>query len=331
MTSGRSAITDLEQKYPFAPKSREFFDSVSLEDGLSSKDVLAQTEQRLLGALGRSKYEAHLSESIEFLSFFAAALIASQDQTLASSFARREGQRARALFAREGSSSKVTAMIECFGVPLVLSPGQSDAHSTYSIPFEGYLTLVSKYGLPNDPKWKLSRQRLSAGMVYFSDNLLDDLFGDCAEMAILEGVRGLKKAPFPKQLQQVRDMVLRYVPAPRVRQGKGYLYVEDLIKHPVTDGRHRLVWLVLAPYLVNVKRVSDEEAVDRIREFVAAGGGSHPMNRFVEYNVKRARRNGLLPPTYSTLKAEHPDIYWLLPKEVIASEEAKRNSGEKVK
>ena len=34
----------------------------------------------------------------------------------------------------------------------------------------------------------------------------------------------------------------------------------------------------------------------------------------------RARRNGLMPPTFSTLKTEHPDIYWLLPKEVLAAE-----------
>jgi len=40
------------------------------------------------------------------------------------------------------------------------------------------------------------------------------------------------------------------------------------------------------------------------------------MKRFIEYNVKRAKRNGLMPPTLSKLKAEHPDIYALLPKEM---------------
>ena len=44
------------------------------------------------------------------------------------------------------------------------------------------------------------------------------------------------------------------------------------------------------------------------------------MRRFIEYNVRRARRNGLLPPTISTLKNEHPDLYTLLPKEALASE-----------
>jgi hypothetical protein len=40
------------------------------------------------------------------------------------------------------------------------------------------------------------------------------------------------------------------------------------------------------------------------------------MKRFVEYNVRRAKRNGLMPPTLNKLKAEHPDLYVLLPKEV---------------
>jgi hypothetical protein len=47
------------------------------------------------------------------------------------------------------------------------------------------------------------------------------------------------------------------------------------------------------------------------------------MRRFIEYNVRRARRNGLLPPTFSRLKSEHPDVYGLLPKEVITAEVVK--------
>jgi len=74
---------------------------------------------------------------------------------------------------------------------------------------------------------------------------------------------------------------------------------------------------------VNVKGMSDEDAIEKIRRFVAAAGETSAMRRFIEYNVRRARRNGLLPPTFSTLKTEHPDIYGLLPKEVISEESAK--------
>jgi hypothetical protein len=133
---------------------------------------------------------------------------------------------------------------------------------------------------------------------------------------IYGGVKNLRKVPFPKQLTQVREALLPFLPPPVVKSTRGYLYVEDLLSHPVSDGRHRLTWLVLAPYLVNVKKLEEEQAVEKIRAFVAAKGETSAMKRFIEYNVKRAKRNGLMPPTLSKLKAEHPDIYALLPKEM---------------
>jgi hypothetical protein len=315
---GEPLLSDLELRYPFLPRSRRFFESIPVEEGLASREVTGQTENRLLSALGRARYEPHMSELIEFSSFFAAALVASQDPVLASRFSKKEAERAKGFFVKEDSKEKVVAMAECFGVDVRQVDG-SEERTMYAMPFEGYLTMVSKYELGKYPRWKLTRQGLDRGIVHFGDNLLNDLFGECAHVAIAEGVKNLRRAPFPKQLQGTRANVMRYVPAPRPRIGKGYEYVENLLGHPVSDGRHRLVWLVLAPYLVNVKKVDDDEAIEKIREFVSVGGETRDMKRFVEYNVKRARRNGLLPPTFSTLKTEHPDVYWLLPKEALAS------------
>ena len=319
MPYGGPLLSDLELRYPFAPKSRKFFESIPVEDGLASREVIAQTESRLLGALGRAKYEPHISELIEFSSFFAAALVASQDASLASKFSRREAERAKQLFAMEAISDKAVVMSECYGLK-VDQKGNIDGQPEYAVPFEGYLSLVSKFEMTRSPKWKLSRQVLEDGMVYLSENMLNDMFGDCAQAAIGDGVRNLRKAPFPKQLQATRNRIIQYVPSQRTKGGKSYLYVEELLKHPVSDGRHRLIWLVLAPYLVNVKKLEDPEAIEKIRSFVSVAGETSNLKRFAEYNVRRARRNGLLPPTFSTLKTEHPDIYALLPKEVLAEE-----------
>jgi len=316
---GGPLLSDVELRYPFAPKSRKFFESVPVEEGLASSEVVAQAESRLLNALGRTKYEPHISELIEFSSFFAAALVASQDSVLTSRFSRKEAERAKQFFIRETPLDKVAAMAECFGLQAPLIDG-GENQPRYTIPFEDYLSLVSKYELAKSAKWKLTRQALEHGTVHMSGNLLNDLFGDCAQAAISEGVRNLRRAPFPKQLQGTRNRIMQYVPPQRASTGKGYLYVEDLLKHPVSDGRHRLIWLVLAPYFVNVKRVEDEEAIEKIRAFVAVAGETGGLKRFVEYNVRRARRNGLLPPTFSRLKTEHPDIFALLPKEVLVGE-----------
>jgi non-catalytic primase subunit PriX-like protein len=322
MSYGGPLLSDLELRYPFAPRSRKFFESIPVEEGLASREVIGQTQSRLLSSLGRVKYEAHISELVEFSSFFAAALVASQDTVLASRFSKKEAERAKEYFVKEEPRVKVSTMAECFGTTVqVLDVGEGRA--SYSLSFEGYLSLVSKYELAKDPKWKLARHDLDRGTIPMSDNMLNDFFGECALGAIAEGVRNLRKAPFPKQLLGVKSDVIQYVPSPRPKTNKGYLYVEDLLAHPVSDGRHRLTWLVLAPYLVNVKKLDDEQAIEKIRAFVAAAGETSAMRRFIEYNVRRARRNGLLPPTFSTLKTEHPDIYWLLPKEVLAAETSK--------
>ncbi|MBI3860098.1 MAG: DNA primase noncatalytic subunit PriX [Thaumarchaeota archaeon] len=318
-----ATLSDLELRYPFAPRSRKFFEAIPVEEGLSSREVLNQTQGRLMSALGRKRYESHMSELIEFSSFFAAALVAGQDGYLNSKFSKSEAERARGFFVKEGKNEKATVMSECFGVVFSAVEG-GDGEAEYSVPFEGYLALVSKNELSKSPVWKLSRQALGNGTVFLSDNLLNDLFAACAQATIAEGARKLRRAKFPRQLAGVRDSVLEFVPAPRPRTGKSYGYVDDLLKHPVTDGRHRLVWLVLAPYMVNVKNLENEEAVERIRGFVAFGGETREMKRFIEYNVRRARRNGLLPPTLPTLKAEHPDLYNLLPKEVLAVEAAQK-------
>ena len=311
-------LSDLELRYPFAPRSREFFDSVTVEERLASGDVVDQAERRLMNSLGRVKYEPSMVRDVEFSSFFAAALVASQDPVLTSKFSKKEAERAREYFAAESSKAKAVALSECFGA--TVSWEVVDGRARFAIPFEGYLMLVARYELARLPKWKLARQGLDRGIVRMTDNMVNDFFGDCAQAAIGVGVKNLRRGQLPKQLQGVKTRVLQYVPTPRPRTGKGYEYVEELLKHPVSDGRHRMVWLVLAPYLVNVKKVDDEEAIDKIREFVSVAGETRDLKRFVEYNVRRARRNGLLPPTYSTLKQEHPDVYGLLPKEVVNSQ-----------
>ena len=327
MSYGGPSLSDLELRYPFAPKSRKFFESIPVEEGLASREVVGQAESRLLSALGRLKYEPHISEVIEFSSFFAAALVASQDGFLTLRFSQKEAERAKEFFVREGEKEKLAVFSECFGAALSLS--DDGGRPRYAMPFDAYLNIAVKYELTRSPRWKLARQALAGGAVLLSGNLLNDFFAECARGAISEGVKNLRRGTFPKQLQDVRASVTRFVPVQRPRTGKGYLYVEDLLKHPVSDGRHRLVWLVLAPYLVNVKKAENDEAIDRIRAFVSVAGETRDMKRFVEYNVRRARRNGLLPPTLSTLKTEHPDLYGLLPKEVLDAEAAPKPKGTK--
>ncbi len=309
-------------KYPFVQSSRKFFDTMSIDETLGSRDVLRQTEGRLMSLLGRETYDFHLSDMIEFSSFFAAALVASQDGFLAAKFSRREGERARSFFVKETPVGKVSVVRQCFGFNIEYA-GSAEARYGYSARFEEYLQLAARYDLTKLQKWKLARQPLWTGRTYFTENLLNDFFGDVAQRVIEEGVKNLRRASFPKPLTEIKNRVLNFVPAPKTRPTKSYVYIEELMKHPVSDGRHRLVWLVLAPFLVNVKKLEQEDAIERIKTYVSTTGEMRGMKRFVEYNVRRAKRNGLMPPTIHKLKAEHPDLFVLLPKEAVGPQTEK--------
>ncbi|HYB75764.1 MAG TPA: hypothetical protein VEC08_02285, partial [Nitrososphaerales archaeon] len=197
-------LTELELGYPFIPQSRTFFESIPIEDGLASKEVIRQAESRLLNALGRARYEPHLSELVEFSSFFAAAIVASQDGYLTAKFASREGERSKGHFVGQSSGSKVAIVEACFGIHIGVHEGEGfelrQRQPSYSLNFEDYLALVAKAGLSKGSRWKLARQPLEGGIVYLSDNTLNDLFGECAQSAVAEGTKNLRRAVFPKSL-----------------------------------------------------------------------------------------------------------------------------------
>jgi len=309
-------LSQLMVKYPFTPLSRKFFDRLPIEESFSSSEVLKQAEKRLLSSIGRVRYEPHVSELIEFSSFFVAVLVASQELYLGQNLARSESDLAKRLFIRERPVEKQAILDQCFEIKLARTgPDAATAGYGYSMRVEDYLKATAHFELKSQ-YWRLVNRPLSRGTVYLTENGVNDLFGDLSEKMIYGGVKNLRKVPFPRQLSQVREGLLPLLPPPKVKSTRGYLYVEDLLSHPVSDGRHRLTWLVLAPYLINVKKLEEDQAVEKIRSFVAAKGETSAMKRFIEYNVKRAKRNGLMPPTLGKLKAEHPDIYALLPKEI---------------
>src|SRR2546426_7151876 len=139
-------LTDMMLRYPFVHHSRRFFDSIPIEESFSSREVVRQAEMRLMSALGRANYEPHVTELVEFSSFFVSAFVASQESLLAGRFAKREAERSRGLYEREDARDKATVIRECFGI-VMLYGGSGDSRYSYSAGVEEYLALVSRYEL----------------------------------------------------------------------------------------------------------------------------------------------------------------------------------------
>jgi len=92
-----------------------------------------------------------------------------------------------------------------------------------------------------------------------------------------------------------------------------YGWIEHLLVNPVDDGRHRLLWLVIAPYLVNVKNMSNEAAKQRALQYLTACSKMRTLNgdpsRLVDYYIEYAKRKRLKPLSFHSLKTKYPDLY----------------------
>ncbi|MEM4144244.1 MAG: DNA primase noncatalytic subunit PriX [Candidatus Bathyarchaeia archaeon] len=92
------------------------------------------------------------------------------------------------------------------------------------------------------------------------------------------------------------------------KRDRGYSWIEKLLANPVDDGRHRLLWLIVAPYLVNVKGVPLSEAEKTAYEWLVECNKTKPveddLNRLAKYYVEYAARAGLKPLSLETIKTK---------------------------
>ena len=97
-------------------------------------------------------------------------------------------------------------------------------------------------------------------------------------------------------------------------------WIEKLMENPVDDGRHRLLWLVIAPYLVNVKKLSFEEAYEEAkRYFQECDRVKRLTRRFdheIRYYLQYAARKNLRPLSLRSLreKPEYQELWGIVSK-----------------
>jgi hypothetical protein len=318
-------------KYPFLRRAREIIAERPPEDeSLPRSEIIDQARYRMQRAVknasldiqnigewpqymdyaSRTRKTGVVSEVVDFYSFFIAVQASAKDSFLRTCLARSEAQRSKVLFAKERVENQLSILNEATG--LALDRGPEDA---YSLPFERYLAFGTKYDLFEDRNWKLGnalRIPLNRGTVYFTRNTIMDLFASVVNSLMVSGMEALRMQPIRADVLSLVRQMEPLIPRKETRR-VSYGYIEELLKHKVSDGRHRLSWLVLAPFLTNIKGLDENAAVDMIMEYV----GDPKYRQFVRYQVKRAARQGLLPPSISTLKSRHPDLYAILSHEAV--------------
>ncbi|MEM0117069.1 MAG: DNA primase noncatalytic subunit PriX [Conexivisphaerales archaeon] len=317
-------------RYPFMSDAERYLRSVgfTLEEAITDS-VLKRSHERIELAIRRKEVNLDLSDSdVEIISFYIAMLVvrAVSSGWLTNVFARAEGERSRRAFMEESSYAICRIVNQLLGlnlrhvdrIPFVLNEIERLKIEFSASIFE-YLKVNSELGQIDNPKLSLINNYLHNGIVYLTRDTVTDLVKDQFSFLIKKRISKIQvPVKLPESLASMVDEFRRRVPKPRnIPSQKKYGYVEEILRSDVQDGRHRILWLILPPYLVNVKHLPDEEAAEVIRSYIERIGWREPRaDRLIRYNIKRARRIGLMPPTLDRLRQTHPDLYNIIMKSI---------------
>jgi hypothetical protein len=326
-------------KYPFLRSARDFLLSHPLDEVVKSvyRPILDQARYRLTLAkdnpsfdiqnvrkLGYQSYERRYKNSsepediIEFYSYFVAVLASKNEPFLTQALARTEAARAHAFFVKEKSPQQMIALFnEAVGLQFQVGFETfrgGEVRTVITCPFENYLEVATDYELTREPKWHLVNMRLKGGFIYFSVNNIKDLFAALVRGLMISGMRSLRSAPVPEFVQSLVDEFRPLIPRPPPRQQTQFDYIKRLLERPIADGRHRVIWLILAPYFTTVRGMDEASAADAVLAYI----GDARYKQFIRYNVRRAMRSGLFPLSEQSIRQKHPDIMAVLPKGVLA-------------
>jgi len=103
-------------------------------------------------------------------------------------------------------------------------------------------------------------------------------------------------------------------------KGSKIAWIERILNSTFTDGRKRLIDLVILPYLINIKRIGLEEASQITLNWALKNHEVSPitlngrrmsistLSNYIKYRVKRVAQTGLKPLSYDGIKKWFGDV-----------------------
>ena len=127
----------------------------------------------------------------------------------------------------------------------------------------------------------------------------------------------------PMNLIKIPVIKLPELPKPiiiRKRESSSkYKWIEKIIERGLPDGRKRFILYVLSSYLVNVLSLGDNEAFERLREFIDNSCRNFNncekiYDSWLRGDIKRVREKKLLPSSLNKIKEKDSELYSILEK-----------------
>jgi len=106
--------------------------------------------------------------------------------------------------------------------------------------------------------------------------------------------------------------IQRYVSMEKITSGGHQKYwLESILRHPenIKDGRKRILYHLLIPYLVTTKKMSLDDAMKKLSEWLERTGvDSRKYRSWLASNIKLTARKQIKPMSYSRFVEQYPAL-----------------------
>lgn len=293
-----SARLEFAYRYPFSKAAKEV---VAGQANQIARKYLDRAKDHMDQAVnkGLSYTEVRLSYSkLDYVMTYLYSrmmLSALKDRNLIRAYARAEGARS-AEAANVSGMEEVVKVFGELGFEVGRRFGSGKKGEELAMRFEQYLKAE-----PRKKGYELVNQKLGGGAVILAGDRVKGLLAEAAAKEMMKGLP-IRANELPGEVVEYCKGVKIKIKASEGEKKKDLAsesWIEDLLKTPIPDVRHRTVNLILAPYLVNSKGLDVEQATKIIVEYIERCKEIEPSTkvteRYIEYQCNYAKRRGLKP------------------------------------
>ena len=296
-----TADLDFAYKYPFTAKAK------GIVRESSADKISAETKERILKSAAARVSEAFKNGKIEayrlrmdsaklenVLAYPYARLLASSipRNDLAQKYIKAEAKRCSSFLYLE-DKDVLGAIVSELGINLKYDSDK------YSIDFVEYLQSA-----PQENQFRLVNQELSLGIVHMNFQKTASFLSEPIALAMSAGFP-IPKGQIPKDIIDYSKAIK--LPKPKLSAlGRSSDWIENILANPIPDVRQRVVGLILAPYLVNVKKMDPDAAYPIILEYInkcrQIDNSTRITDAQIMYQCKYAKEKGMRPLSFTKAK-----------------------------
>jgi DNA polymerase sigma len=298
MYSSNDQDLDLAYRYPFSKEAREI---VANANAAFDANMMKAGRIRIDEALksGSIEYKDTSISDLKYshiMSYLYARMLVSalNNRSAVARYVNSEARRsANALLADSDE--------HLLHIANELSVRVNRSNGDFSMKFADYLALA-----PRLQEYSLVHQELKDGTIYLQKFKVAGVI----ETAIKREIS--KNLPIPAK--ELPSEVVQFSKTIRLPAQKStaridiskYSWIEKLLSTPIADVRHRTVNLILAPYLTNVRGMSEDESAKVIIDYIEKCKEVEPNTRindsYIKYQCKYSKAKGSRPLSYDRAK-----------------------------